>query len=123
MKNGWILIGVAVALIMLSANKIMAAIKEGVDFGSEIKPTTRRIIDAAEYAFGKYNIQPTITSAMDGTHVANSKHYSGDALDFRIWESDSRGVTNNILQEMKYYLGSDYYLQLESDHIHVQYNG
>ncbi len=113
---------IALVLIALSARRVMAAIKEGVDFGSEIKPTTRRIIDAAEYAFGKYGIIPTITSAMDGSHMATSKHYTGDALDWRIWESDARGLTNTIVSEMRYYLGSDYDVVLESDHIHIEYD-
>lgn len=112
----------ALILIALSGKRIMAAIKDGVIFGPEIKHTTRTIIDAAEYAFGKYGIQPTITSAMDGNHMATSKHYTGDALDWRIWESDRQGVTNNIVFEMRYYLGGDYDVVLESDHIHVEYD-
>lgn len=113
---------IAIILVALSARRVMAAVKDGVNFGGQIKPTTRRIIDAAEYVFGKYGIQPTITSAVDGTHMANSKHYSGDALDWRIWESDIRGITNDIVDEMRYYLGSDYDVILESSHIHVEYD-
>ena len=113
---------IALALIALTAKGVMAAIKEGVIFGGEIKPTTRRIIDAAEYVFGRYNITPTITSAMDGTHMANSKHYTGDALDWRIWESNAAGLTDTIVDEMRYYLGSDYDVILESNHIHVEYD-
>lgn len=113
---------IALLLIGLSAKRIMAVVKDGVDFGNEIKPTTRRIIDAAEYVFGRYGIVPTITSAVDGNHMATSKHYSGDALDWRIWESDSKHVTEIIVIEMKYYLGGDYDVVLESDHIHVEYD-
>lgn len=113
---------IALVVILLSSRRLMAAIKEGVVFGDEIKPTTRKIIDAAEYVFGKYGIQPTITSALDGHHMANSKHYSGDALDWRIWESDIRGLTSTIVDEMRYYLGLDYDVVLEEDHIHVEYD-
>ena len=112
----------ALVLIGLTAKGVMAAIKPGVDFGDEIKPTTRNIIDAAEYVFGRYHITPTITSAMDGSHMATSKHYTGDALDFRIWESNDAGITNQVVQELKYYLGSDYDVVLESDHIHIEYD-
>jgi hypothetical protein len=110
-------------LIGLTAKSVMAAmVKPGVDFGGEIKPTTRRIIDAAEYVFGKYGVVPTITSAVDGTHMANSKHYSGDALDWRIWESNDLGITGDIVYELEYYLGGDYDVILESDHIHIEYD-
>lgn len=113
---------IAAIILAISARRVMAAVKDGVDFGGDLKPTTRKIIDAAEYAFGKYGITPTITSAVDGTHMANSKHYTGDALDWRIWESDARGLTASIAAEMRYYLGSDYDVVLEKDHIHVEYD-
>jgi hypothetical protein len=109
-------------IILLTGRHVMAAIKEGVDFGGQIKPTTQKIIEACEYVFGRYGIQPTITSAMDGTHMATSKHYTGDALDWRIWESDAAGVTGSILGELQYYLGSDYDVILEKDHIHIEYD-
>jgi len=122
MKNKWYWLLVPLGLILLGGKQLVAAVKDGVDFGGEIKPTTRRIIDACEYVFGKYGIVPTITSATDGTHMANSKHYSGDALDWRIWESNQQGVTNDIVNELKYYLGNDYDVILETDHIHIEYD-
>src|SRR4030095_736368 len=116
----WLLL--PIGLILLGGKQLVAAVKDGVDFGGEIKPTTRRIIDACEYVFGKYGIIPTITSAVDGTHMATSKHYTGDALDWRIWESNQKGVTSSIVEELKYYLGSDYDVILETDHIHIEYD-
>jgi len=112
----------ALILIGLTAKGVMAAIKPGVDFGGSIKPTTQKIIEACEYVFGKYGITPTITSAVDGTHMANSKHYTGDALDWRIWESDAMGVTSDIVSELRYYLGSGYDVVKEADHIHIEYD-
>jgi predicted AlkP superfamily pyrophosphatase or phosphodiesterase len=113
---------IALVLIGLTAKSVMAAIKPGVDFGDGIKPTTQRIIDVAELVFSRYGITPTITSAMDGSHMANSKHYSGDALDWRIWESDAQDITDVIVMDLKYQLGGDYDVILESDHIHIEYD-
>lgn len=122
MKRWQVAALVILGVIVMTSKSIFAAIKPGVSFGPVIKPTTRRIIDAAEYAFGLHGITPTITSGVDGTHKAGSLHYSGDALDWRIWESNAAGVTSQIVGELAGYLGADYDVILESDHIHVEYD-
>lgn len=62
-----------------------------------------------------------VTSANDGTHMSDSKHYSGDALDFRVWgfqEAQIQAVVNMIQRV----LGDDYDVVNEYDHIHVEYD-
>jgi hypothetical protein len=115
-----IVLGVA---LLVWGEDIMAAIKPGVTFGPELKPTTQRMIDAAEFAYGSFGIRPTITEAWatDG-HMAGSRHYSGDALDFRIWESNAAGVTAHVVTLMRGRLGADYDVVLEATHIHVEYD-
>lgn len=112
----------AFLIVVVISVRVAAQIKPGVTFASELKPTTRRMIDAAEYVFGQYGITPVITSGNDGTHRANSLHYSGDALDFRRWDSDRAGVTDAILGGLRYYLGDGYDVILESDHVHIEYD-
>jgi hypothetical protein len=108
--------------VVLMATRVAAQIKPGVTFGTTLKPTTRRMVDAAEYVFGQYGIVPVITSGTDGTHRANSLHYSGDALDFRRWDSDRAGVTQAVLTGLRYYLGDGYDVILEPDHFHIEYD-
>lgn len=63
----------------------------------------------------------TITSGSDGTHSANSLHYSGNALDFR-----TRDVIHSdraiLAAEIKARLGENYDVVLESDHLHVEHD-
>ena len=62
-----------------------------------------------------------ITSGSDGTHGPNSRHDKGNALDLR---------TNTILPEqlpqvvkdLKWALGAQFDVVLESDHIHVEFD-
>jgi hypothetical protein len=74
----------------------------------------------AESIFSKYGATLTITSANDSKHMATSKHYSGEALDFRTWEIQGREPT--IALALREKLGEDYDVVIESDHIHVEYD-
>lgn len=119
----WAVVVLAGLGILLMARKTFAAVlKSGVTLGPVLKPTTRRIVDAAEYVFGRYGITPVITSGTDGQHASGSLHYSGDALDLRRWDADAKGVTNSVVSELIWYLGDDYDVILERDHIHVEFD-
>ena len=65
---------------------------------------------------------PTITSAGDGRHSVNSAHYTGKALDFRTRDLKKEEVPI-WADRMRMALGNQYFVLVESDHIHVQYNG
>lgn len=108
--------------IVIMAERVAARIKPGVTFADTMPATTRRMIDAAEYVFGQYNIVPVITSGNDGVHRDGSFHYTGDALDFRRWDADRAGVLPAVLTGLRYYLGDDYDVILESDHIHIEFD-
>lgn len=63
-----------------------------------------------------------ITSTANGKHVAGSKHYTGSAFDVR-----TRDLTwkqkKDYHKFLKENLTKYYEVYLESDHIHIQYNG
>ncbi len=63
-----------------------------------------------------------ITSLTDGKHMRGSKHYCGKAVDLRIWTlpEDKRKDATKLIQHR---LGSAYFVLLEADHLHIQYNG
>lgn len=63
-----------------------------------------------------------ITSLSDGRHKAGSKHHCGKAVDLRIWTlpKDKWEQAAKIIQHR---LGATYFVLLESNHIHIQYNG
>lgn len=66
----------------------------------------------------EYN--PTITSGVDGNHKIGSKHYSGDALDWRTF--DYPGSVPVWVKRIQQKLGGDFDVVIESDHIHIEYD-
>ena len=60
---------------------------------------------------------------MDG-----SKHYEGNAFDFRTWTTDTSGVQMPMKDKIKLgkgiqkALGSHYQVVVEVDHIHIEYD-
>lgn len=65
--------------------------------------------------------QPCVlTAGIDGKHSAGSSHYTGNGIDLR-----TSGFTPEekaaVLERLRARLTSDYFCQLESDHIHIQF--
>lgn len=61
----------------------------------------------------------TITSACDGKHMENSKHYSGNAIDIRTFDMNFAIYNKHLIQNI---LGNDYDVVLEDNHIHIEYD-
>lgn len=70
----------------------------------------------------KYEV--TITSAKDGTHKENSKHYSGNAVDIRTkdMKKDVKWVWGTIEKNLNIAYPNCYDVVLESNHIHIEYD-
>jgi hypothetical protein len=70
----------------------------------------------------EFGVPCVITSANDGKHSDDplSLHYDGLALDFR-----TRDITADrheaFAERVRGALPPDYYVRLESDHLHIQY--
>lgn len=104
---------------------LLVKIKDGVEFHPKTfhHPEMFAIIVAVRVTAPQGYI-PTITSGIDGVHKhkdAISKHYRGLAFDFRIY--DYHGDVGEWVGKIMSKLGGEYYVRLESDHIHIQYNG
>ena len=61
-----------------------------------------------------------ITSGSDSHHSSKSKHYRGDALDFRT--RNLEGNLEALREEISTALGRDFDVLLERDHLHVEYD-
>lgn len=97
-------------------------IKPGVRFhpSSLANPATLRILNIAQKeASNGYEI--TITSGVDGKHSDGSAHYTGKAFDLRT--KDFPASTKLWAERIQKALGSYYFVLVESDHLHIQYNG
>lgn len=69
-----------------------------------------------------------ITSGNDSTHMKNSKHYKGKALDFRTKTLGTIAERRALETKVKAALGPEFYVELEdagkaNEHLHVQFNG
>ena len=79
-----------------------------------------RILDvAAAEAPAGYDV--IVTSGYGGKHSPGSSHYSGKAFDVRI--RDFPGQVETWVDRITRALGDRYFVLLEPNHIHVQWNG
>jgi hypothetical protein len=70
--------------------------------------------------FYNYGSDVVITSGVDGKHSETSRHYVGLGEDFRIWYLKPEDLPK-VAEELQQALGEQYYVRLESDHIHVSF--
>jgi hypothetical protein len=106
-------------------------IKKGVDVRFLCKQITHKLFNI-ESIFKYHAPDPyvfTITSGADGKHRENSKHYTFEAIDCRVWYYDitgiefiDRDVLEKIVHELSHFLGDDFDVVLENTHIHIEYD-
>lgn len=63
--------------------------------------------------------EPVLTSTWEGVHLPWSKHYTGNALDFRTPEKHDPDI---VIQRLRELLGDNYDVLFEGDHIHIEYD-
>ena len=71
--------------------------------------------------------EPTCTSANDGKHMTNSKHYKGFAFDLRTKDiqTSAKLAVFNSLYERLHHIGFDVIqesLGLDGEHLHLEYD-
>ena len=92
-------------------------IKAGVDI-SRLRPEIRKkLTKIAAILWATENEELIITSTYEGTHSEGSLQYANLAVDIR--RTKGRTVGYN---EIKRFLGDDYDVILEPDHIHIEYD-
>lgn len=100
----------------------MLRTKEDVRF-EVITPALLRILTVLEEISRITNIDITITSGSDGTHMTGSKHYQGHAIDIRSRDL-STFQKERILTGLSLYLSNDYDVveEFTPPHIHIEYD-
>lgn len=103
--------------------EFLAYVKYGVDL-SGISPAMWSAVSKIAAVFAEQGYPCVITSGRDGKHMAGSKHYSGNALDFRALHIKSPEVRRVILTRIKEVLGRDYDVLLHGKalHYHVEFD-
>lgn len=87
---------------------------------SGVTPANLIIAAASANVAQEMGITIYITSGTDGKHMEGSRHYVGQALDFRT----SNLIKNEIdrfMDKLKERLGANYQVILEKDHVHVEH--
>lgn len=69
----------------------------------------------------KHGKNLVITSGLEGKHCKNSRHFAGMALDLRSLNLD-RNARIQVRNELAGALGREFWILMENDHIHVEYN-
>lgn len=77
--------------------------------------------------FSNHNLELTITEVTGGTHVENSLHYKGRAVDIRSKHIAGQSLKMIVLEECKAGLTPLFYMMLESpntanEHFHLEYD-
>lgn len=73
----------------------------------------------AEEVFRNHGSPLVVTSLTDGVHSSRSLHYSGCAVDLRIWHlRDPKACADELRSE----LHDDFDVVLEDTHIHVEWD-
>lgn len=88
-----------------------------------VTPKNLIIAAAAANVAQELGIELTITSGTDGVHKPQSRHYNGEALDFRV-RNLKHGVAGQVITSLTRRLGQHYQVIYETHppHIHVEYD-
>lgn len=103
-------------------------VKRGVKL-DKLKPEILLCLEAAYHAYKLEGLTITVTSTNDGKHMKGSKHYINQAFDSRIWYFKNglfRYLTKQQLNRIKTrceaWLGKDYDIVIEKDHLHFEWD-
>ena len=94
----------------------MLQFKEGVQL--TVTKAINEILCGVEAVYRSFEVPCVVTSGTDGVHGKQSKHYSAEALDFRIrnLKPEQRDALVKLCQQR---LGQGFDVVLEQDHLHV----
>lgn len=85
-----------------------------------IKPEINLAMMIADAVYKDFMYECVITSINDSTHSATSRHYQGMAFDLRTRHMPAK-TAENVSKTIQTNLGNNYFVLLESNHIHVSY--
>ena len=92
-------------------------VKAGVDI-SRLRPKIRkRLPGIAAIVWSEDSEEMVVTSTYEGSHSEGSLHYANLAIDIR-----RKDLTAKAYNKIKHWLGEDYDVVLEADHIHIEYD-
>lgn len=117
-KRALLVIGGVAALMFATGWRVI--VKDGVvlALAPEMARAWWRIVQAHR-SIGIRD--PIVTSGSEGQHMAGSLHYVGKAVDLRTRDLSSLQVVQ-LIASLRAWLGEDFDVIDESNHIHVEYD-
>ena len=97
-------------------------IKQGCRVGG-IKPEMIIATLLIEPVLNDYGQELVITEGTGGKHSATSRHYSGNALDVRIWKLSEDGTVDECADKLRTALGAEYRVIVHDTHLHIMFIG
>lgn len=100
--------------------------KKDLTVNLDVNPAFTQAVPVLKTAWAMLGLDCVVTSGKDGQHSKNSAHYTGNALDLRIWDI-SKHMTPmafgyNLAGALKIVCGDGFYVVLEGAHIHLEYS-
>lgn len=89
----------------------------GVDT-SRLRKEIRQAMWAADFVCWRYGEELVITSCFEGLHKEGSLHFKNRAFDMR----SPRTYLNSIVDDLREFIGPDFDVVVESDHVHVEHD-
>lgn len=97
----------------------MLKLKIGVQL--TVTEAINKILDGVNLVYASFKVPCVVTSGRDGKHIKQSKHYTNEALDFRISDIQPQDL-QPIVKACQEILGKDFDVVLEHNHIHVEHD-
>lgn len=117
-RNLLLLVGAVALYAYHRGYRIM--VKDGVVLA--LAPEMSRALPLIVSAHRDIGIRdPIITSGSEGEHQPGSLHYVGKAIDLRTRDLNSYQIVQ-LIGSLRAWLGEDYDVLDEGDHIHVEYD-
>ena len=86
-----------------------------------IDPRMWEAVPKIKVCFEQYGVDCIITCGRNGKHSAQSKHYYGQALDFRT-RMLTGGQKAKLFADVEAALGNNFDVVLEKTHLHVEFD-
>lgn len=93
-------------------------LKTGVDISRLARSVRRKLAGIDQVFIEVTGRESVVTSTYEGDHHAGSLHYSNEAVDFRVPQQNA----SDVVIKLRWFLGSDFDVIPEVDHIHVEYD-
>jgi hypothetical protein len=85
---------------------------------SRLRKEIRQALFACEFVYNQWEDEVQVYHTFDGKHMQGSLHYKNRAVDVSMPFQN----VNAIVEEIRLFLGPEYDVVVEEDHLHVEWD-